>query len=112
MIVLHPAFQISPMKEFRRKQQDPSTDVDPFTVVFLTPDLAGLDRNDGAVGRIEHFHTVGKVLGEVPLDEETINSIAVHAGANGRHFIVMDDTYQGMQDGGSYKAGMTMLQTS
>ena len=96
------------MQEFRREQQDPATDVDAFPVVFLPADLAGLDGDDGAVGRIEHFHPVREVLREVALDEQAIDPVAVQAGADGRHLVIVDDADQRMQDGCAQIAGVVV----
>ena len=106
MILFHPGFQIRSVQDFRGKQQDPAADMDPFPVVLFPADLPGLDGNDGTVGRIEHFHPVGKVLRKIPLDEKPVYAVAVQAGVDGRHLVIMDDIHQWMQDGSAHIAGV------
>ena len=63
----------------------------------FSADLARLYGKDGPFGRIEHFHPVCQVLREVPLDEESVYAVSVQAGTHGRHLIVVDHAYKGMQ---------------
>ena len=105
-ILLHPGFQVRPVQELRGEHQHPAADVDGFAVIFPSADLAGFDGDERAVGHVEHLHSIGQVLWKVPLDEEPVDLIAVQAGVDGRHLVVVDDIHQRMQDGGAQKAGV------
>ncbi len=47
---------------------------------ILASYLARLHGDDGTVGRVEHLHAIGKVPGEILLDEEPVDAILVQAG--------------------------------
>ena len=108
MEIFHPGFKVGSVKKFRREKQDPPADAQVFAIVFLAADLARLYGNDGTLCSIEHLHSVGKVLRKVPLDEKSVDAVSVQAGADRRHFIIMDDAHQRMQHRSAHGKGVNI----
>ncbi len=106
LVAVYLAFQFGAVQQFGRPKQHPSAQRDTLAVVLQAAYLSRLYGNNRAVAHLQRLHAVGEDVRKLPLNEQSIHPIIVHAMTERRQFVIVYDAQQRVQHGGIHKPGI------